>query len=120
MEERSVEELISAAEETSELVASVLARLRTQASDNGVRVTVDVNGKLVDLEIDQQATHLAPAELSALISRLTRAAATAALAEGITALANLGGALSTATLTAPAQPEAPAEDNWPPQTWQMS
>ncbi|MEV4315329.1 hypothetical protein [Actinocrispum sp. NPDC049592] len=120
MEERTVDELITAADGMSESVAPVLARLREQAEDDGVRVTVDVNGKLVDLDVAEQAMRLAPAELSALIRRLTTAAANAALAEGVAALANVSGTLAKAALTAPARPEATSEDDWPPRTWQIS
>lgn len=119
-DERSVEELIAAAEETCGSLSVELAQMRKHAEESGVRVTVELNGRLVDLDLDQQAMTLPPDELSAVIRRLTGAAAAEALAEGITTLAGIGDALLGTALTDPGRPREPVDDTYTPQTWRMS
>lgn len=122
-DERTVEELISAAETTRDPIGIELARTQRQLAENGVRVTVNLHGKLIDLDLDQQAMALPPDELAALVRRLAAAASIGALADAIAKLSGIGDALLSTALAAqvsPAAPAEPAEDTYTPQTWRLS
>jgi hypothetical protein len=70
-----------------------LARITARESgDHGVTVTVNVDGRLIDLDLTDDALRLGAAGLAAEIHRLTRRAAAAALAEGSAILAPMVGA----------------------------
>jgi len=87
-EQRSVEELLDAAEQTAvdPGASTGLDSIRETLSRDGVTVTVDLHGKLIGLEFTDSAMKLAPAELAARIQRLTTDAGTKALAAGLTVI----------------------------------
>ena len=66
-----------------------LAAIRRSAADGGAEVTVDHNGKLVGLDLGRAAMTLSPAELTALLRRLTATASAAALIDGMACLTGL-------------------------------
>ncbi len=90
----SVDELIEAAAELDERTAGLferLARITAQATgEHGVAVTVNLDGKLIDLDLTDAALRLGASALAAEISSLTAQASAAALAEGFATLAPLG------------------------------
>ncbi|MFD9893624.1 hypothetical protein ACFWY9_30125 [Amycolatopsis sp. NPDC059027] len=87
-DERTVDELIELAEEIPERLglAEGMAGLRGRASGDGVSVTVDVQGKLVGLEIDDQGIALGPDRLAARIAELSAEAGNDVLQAGMRAV----------------------------------
>lgn len=121
-DERSIDELIEIAEEIPDRLglAAGIAGVRAQARDAHVSVSVDVQGKLVGLEIADQALKLGPEQLAAEIRRLSTEAGTSALRDGLRAVragcvpavadaieAQLGPALAAST--SDSRPAPPAE-----------
>lgn len=88
MDERTIDELITIATEMPDRLglAAGLAELRGSARGEGVSVTVDVQGMLVDLDIDDRGIALGPQRLAAEISRLSAAASGTALRAGLRAV----------------------------------
>lgn len=87
-DERTIDELITIATEMPDRLglAAGLAELRGSARGEGVSVTVDVQGMLVDLDIDDRGIALGPQRLAAEISRLSAAASGTALRAGLRAV----------------------------------
>ena len=93
---RTVDELIEAAAELDERTTGLfdrLARITTRAcGEDGVEVTVNLDGKLIGLELTDEALHLGAGRLAEEIYRLTQRAAGAALAVGMDILEPVAGA----------------------------
>jgi len=87
-DERTVDELIEITEEIPDRLglAAGMAELRGRAAGDGVSVAVDVQGKLVELEIGDRGIALGPDRLAALISRLSTEAGTDVLRAGMRAI----------------------------------
>ena len=66
-----------------------LDAVRREASSSGVTVVVDLHGKPVDLSFEREALTLRPAALADLVRRLADEAAAAAVAEGVSILADV-------------------------------
>jgi hypothetical protein len=66
-----------------------LDAVRCEASSSGVTVVVDLHGKPVDLAFTREALALRPVELASVIRRLADEAAAAAVAEGLSILADV-------------------------------
>jgi hypothetical protein len=66
-----------------------LDAVRAEASGRGVTVVVDLHGKPVDLAFTREALSLRPAELAAVIRDLADEAATAAVTEARSILADV-------------------------------
>src|SRR5438067_1021083 len=92
---RTVNELIEAAAELDERTAGLfdrLARITVRASGElGVEVTVNLDGKLIALELTDDALRVGADALSAEIYRLTQRASGAALATGMDLLEPIAG-----------------------------
>lgn len=82
-----------------------LATITACAEGDGVTVEVDLDGKLIKLELTDRAVRLGTAALAAEIFRLTHEASAAALAEGIAAVAPYAGEELLALLDLP-EPES--------------
>jgi hypothetical protein len=92
--ERTVDELIEAAAELDARTTGIfdrLARITARAGDGDVAVTVNLDGKLIGLELTDDALRLNARGLAEEIYRLTQQAASAALAEGFAILAPIAG-----------------------------
>jgi glutamate-1-semialdehyde aminotransferase len=91
----SIDELIEAAAELDERTAGLferLARITARATgEHGVAVTVNLDGKLIDLDLTETSVRLGASALAAEISRLTQQASAAALAEGMNVLGPIAG-----------------------------
>ncbi|PRY44558.1 hypothetical protein CLV43_102123 [Umezawaea tangerina] len=70
-------------------VGERLDAVRCAAEDHGVVVVVDLHGKPVDLTFTREALRMGPADLAAVVRRLTAEAAAAALAEGMAVIGEL-------------------------------
>jgi hypothetical protein len=68
-----------------------LGRISCSAADKGVEVRVNLEGRLVGLDLSVEAMGLAPGELAAEIFRLTQEASAAALSQGLAALEPVAG-----------------------------
>lgn len=66
-----------------------LDAVRAEASASGVAVVVDLHGKLVDLSFTREALAVRPDELARVVRRLADEAAAAAVAEGMSILADV-------------------------------
>ncbi|MBA8824515.1 hypothetical protein FHX42_001862 [Saccharopolyspora lacisalsi] len=87
-DERSVDGLIRIAEdipETTDFAAGMDA-IRNTARGEGIALSVDLQGKLVDLTLDDRALALGPHRLAAEISRLSDEASTRSLQQGMRAI----------------------------------
>jgi hypothetical protein len=84
-DERSIDELITIAEELPERfgLAERVGQVRGTARGEGVSVSVDTHGMLVELELADRALGLGPERLAAEISRLAAEAATNALQDAL-------------------------------------
>lgn len=134
-DERTVEELLAAADEvaaTSGSLSTKLATITADAAEDGVSLTVDLHGKLIGLSFDRQAMAVRPDELAARIQRLCENATVAAMADGVAALADV---VDTEQLgldehreraerpCRPVRPRTPQEDDeafYTPTTWRMA
>ncbi|HEV7649656.1 MAG TPA: hypothetical protein VGP26_16040 [Actinophytocola sp.] len=76
-----------------------LGRISAAAADKGVEVRVNLEGRLVGLDLSVEAMGLAPDELAAEIFRLTQEASAAALSQGLAALEPVAGEELTAELS---------------------
>ncbi len=87
-----------------------LGRISASAADRGVEVRVNLEGRLVALDLSVEAMSLEPAELAATIFRLTQEASAAALSEGLAALEPVAGEEVTAEIAEviAARPRPPA------------
>ena len=87
-DDRSIDELIEIAEEIPDRLglSAGMAELRGSAQGEGVSVTVDVQGMLVELEITDRALALGPERLAAEISRLSTEAGNNVLQAGLKAI----------------------------------
>lgn len=91
---RTVDELIEAAAELDERTAGLfdrLARITARAAGDGVEVTVNLDGKLIGLELTHAALRRGADALGAEIFRLTQEASATALADGYATVAPLAG-----------------------------
>ena len=92
----TVDELIEAAAELDEHTAALvdrLARITARAGgQHGVEVKVNLDGRLVGLELTDAALRLGAGPLAAEIYRLTQQASGSALAQGLATLAPIAGA----------------------------
>ncbi|WP_236790965.1 hypothetical protein [Amycolatopsis sp. GM8] len=87
-DERTIDELIEIAEQIPDRLglAAGIADVRGRARSEHVAVSVDVQGKLVELEIAEQGIELGPEALAAEIRRLSVEAGNAVLREGLRAV----------------------------------
>jgi hypothetical protein len=102
MTEYTVEELLDANATMNERADGLferLGRIATSAADRGVEVRVNLEGRLVALDLSGEAMTLAPDELAGVIFRLTQEASAAALSEGLAALEPVAGTELTAELS---------------------
>ena len=81
----------------------------TAAGSSGVEVRVNLEGRLLSLDLSPEAMALEPDELAAEIFRLTQEASAAALSDGLAALEPVAGEELTAELSEiiAARPSAP-------------
>ena len=106
----SVDELIELGSVAAPGVFSQLSAITAGASADGVTVRVNLEGRLVGLELAPSALAAGPAELAGTIFRLTQEASAAALNVGIEVLAPLAGEELTAELRALTLPEPVAAE----------
>jgi hypothetical protein len=102
MTDYTVDELLDANATMNERTDGLferLGRIATSAADRGVEVRVNLEGRLVALDLSGEAMTLAPDELAGVIFRLTQEASAAALSEGLAALEPVAGAELTAELS---------------------
>jgi hypothetical protein len=102
VEDYTVEELLdanAAMNERADGLFDRLGRISTAATDRGVDVRVNLEGRLVELDLSGEAMTLTPDELAAVIFRLTQEASAAALSEGLAALEPVAGEELTAELS---------------------
>jgi hypothetical protein len=98
----SVDELLdanAAMNERADGLFERLGRISASAADGGVEVRVNLEGRLIGLDLSVEAMGLAPEELAAEIFRLTQEASAAALSEGLAALEPVAGEELTAELS---------------------
>jgi hypothetical protein len=98
----TVEQLLdanSAMNERTDGLFERLGRISCSASDKGVEVRVNLEGRLVGLDLSVEAMGLAPGELAAEICRLTQEASAAALSQGLAALEPVTGPALTEQLS---------------------
>ncbi|WP_433872501.1 hypothetical protein [Saccharopolyspora sp. CA-218241] len=90
---RSIDDLIALAEElpASRGLAAGMDAIRGLARGEGISMAVDLQGMLVDLELDERALALGPEGLAAELSRLSGEACSDALEQGLIALEALCG-----------------------------
>lgn len=122
----TVDELIELGAAAAPSVFDRLGAITATATADGVEVTVNLEGKLVDLHLSPHALAAGPADLAATIFRLTQEAGAAALNTGIEVLAPVAGEELTAELRALTLPtpkpnapkeSAPKEDDFTVETW---
>jgi hypothetical protein len=106
----SVDELIELGSVAAPGVFSQLSSITAGASADGVTVRVNLEGRLVGLELAPSALAAGPVELAGTIFRLTQEASAAALNVGIEVLAPLAGEELTAELRALTLPEPVAAE----------
>ncbi|MGH3760670.1 MAG: hypothetical protein ACRDTB_23280, partial [Actinophytocola sp.] len=98
----SVDELLeanAAMNERADRLFDRLSRITASAADRGVEVRVNLEGRLLSLDLSVEAMSLAPEELAAEIFRLAQEASAAALADGLAALEPVAGEELTAELS---------------------
>jgi hypothetical protein len=101
-ESYTVEQLLdanTAMNERADGLFERLGRISSAASGRGVEVRVNLEGRLIALDLSVEAMDLEPAELAAEIFRLTQEASAAALSEGLAALEPVAGPELTGELT---------------------
>jgi hypothetical protein len=76
-----------------------LGRITAAAADRGIEVRVNLEGRLVALDLSVEAMGLEPGELAAEIFRLAQEASAAALSDGLAALEPVAGEELTAELS---------------------
>ncbi|HET6503539.1 MAG TPA: hypothetical protein VFG87_22545 [Amycolatopsis sp.] len=87
-DERSIDELITIAEELPERygLGERIGQVRGTARGDGISVSVDVHGMPVELDLADRALDLGPERLAAEISRLSAEAGTNALRDALRAI----------------------------------
>ncbi len=105
----TVDELLDLSTGTAPEALTRLAAVTTTATADGVTVHVNLEGRLVDLELSPDALATGPETLAATIFELTGEAAAAALDRGIELLAPEVGEELAAELRALVLPDTPAE-----------
>jgi hypothetical protein len=98
----TVEELLdanAAMNERADGLFERLGRISSAAADRGIEVRVNLEGRLVSLDLSVEAMGLEPEELAAEIFRLAQEASAAALSEGLAALEPVAGEELTADLS---------------------
>lgn len=98
----TVDELVeanAAMNEQADGLFDRLGRISVSAADGGIEVRVNLEGRLIGLDLTPDALALEPAELAAEIFRLTQQASATALAEGLDALEPVAGEELTAELS---------------------
>jgi hypothetical protein len=118
----TVDELIAASEELDERVDHLperLGRITGRAGDreHGIEVTVNLEGRITDLELTDAALRLGPARLAEEVFRLTRRASGAALADSTNLLREVAGDEAGDSLDlagAPSAAEQPVATVTPP------
>lgn len=101
-ESYTVEQLLdanTAMNERADGLFERLGRISSAASGRGVEVRVNLEGRLVGLDLSVEAMGLAPGELAAEIFRLTQEASAAALSQGLAALEPVTGPALTEELS---------------------
>lgn len=110
----TVDELIELGAAAAPSVFDRLGAITATASADGVEVTVNLEGKLVGLDLSPHALAAGPAALAATIFRLTQEAGAAALNTGIEVLAPVAGEELTAELRALTLPTQQPAAQQPP------
>jgi hypothetical protein len=120
MTDYTVDELLDANATMNERADGLferLGRICTSAADRGVELRVNLEGRLIALDLSAEAMTLAPDELAGVIFRLTQEASAAALSEGLAALEPVAGTELTTELSEiiaarprPAEPAEPDTD----------
>lgn len=98
----SVDQLLDANAAANERVDGLferLGRISASAAGRGVEVRVNLEGRLIGLDLSVEAMGLAAEELAAEIFRLTQEASAAALSDGLAALEPVAGEELTAELS---------------------
>lgn len=103
-------------------VFAVLSLITATASAPGITVTVNLEGRLVDLSLDPHALAATPADLAATIFRLTHEAGAKALNDGIAALTphvpdDVATELRALVLPTPREEPTPEDDFATVETW---
>lgn len=101
-ESYTVDQLIDANAALNDRVDGLFDRLgqiTAAAADRGVEVRVNLEGRLVALDLSPEAMALEPDELAGEIYRLTQEASAAALSAGLATLEPVAGAELTAELS---------------------
>lgn len=122
MTELSVDELIELTERSTPEVFATLGAITATAKGDGIEATVNLEGRLIALELAPHALAAGPAPLAAEIFRLVQEASATALNAGIEALAPVAGAdlaaelralvLPAPTPPAPVRPRPAPEDDF--------
>ena len=116
MSELSVDELIELSEQSTPEVFATLSAITATVTGDGITATVNLEGRLIALELAPHALAAGPAALAAEIFRLVQEASAVALNAGIEALAPVAGddlaaELRALVLPEPAPPTAPAQED---------
>lgn len=122
----TVEELIDAEPDAGSLF-DLLGAITATAADAGVEVTVNLEGKLIDLDLAPEALDRGASELAAEIFRLAQQAAGVALSDGLATVAPFAGEDLTEELAeivgvprTPPAPACPADDDFSAiETWAL-
>lgn len=114
MSELSVDELIELSEQSAPEVFATLSAITATAAGDGIEATVNLEGRLIALELAPHALAAGPAALAAEIFRLVQEASAAALNAGIETLAPVAGddlaaELRALVLPEPAPPAVPVQ-----------
>lgn len=91
MSELSVDELIELSEQSAPEVFATLSTITATATGDGIEATVNLEGRLIALELAPHALAAGPAPLAAEIFRLVQEASATALNAGIEILAPVAG-----------------------------
>ena len=125
MTELTVDELIELSTRSAPEVFTALSAITARASGDGIEVTVNLEGRLIALELAPHALAAGPGPLAAEIFRLVQEASATALNAGIEVLApaagdDLAAELRALVLPAPAPVSprpAPDDDFSEVETW---
>ncbi|MGH3434509.1 MAG: hypothetical protein ACRDQB_16915 [Thermocrispum sp.] len=132
--EPTVAELLAEADALPEhgTLGATLDAINRTVRDDTVVVTVNLHGKLIGLELSEQAMNLPSADLAERISGATAEAAAAALADGLQAVTDVCGEHIAAAVIdytgpiVPARPEPPApavdtdDEEFAPRSWAIA
>jgi hypothetical protein len=112
--ELSTDELIAASEVLADRTAGVFDRLAGITSsivEDGIGVTVNLDGRLTGLELTDAALRLGPVRLAAEIFRLTQLASASAVADGLAVLEPVAGPELVELLAPPPAPQLSLVDS---------